>query len=193
MTGIYELTVAPTVEPVWIDEVKAHSRIGITQDDILIQDKIIAVRSWIEDNYDLVFCTQTWTLKLESFPVGDILIYKRPVQSITKIEYKLNGVLTTLSTAVYAVDLKARPPRITLAYNQLWPLIANEDSGPGAVVVTFKAGWGDTAASVPQQVRQFLLFRIADFYENRETYTTEKREPIPFIESLIRSERLAKS
>lgn len=186
--GVMELVTPPTAEPVWLDDVTKHCRIGIAEDNILIQEKIVGIRLMVERNRDLAFITQTWSLKLSYFP-PEIRIYKWPVQSITKIEYLVSGVLTTLSSSIYVTDLKRRPPIVyPAAPYQSWPTLS--EVRPGAVVVTFKAGYGDTAASVPQHVKQYLLYRIADAYENRETYTTENRTANDFVENLIASEAL---
>lgn len=185
--GILDLITAPVVEPIGLDEVKSHSRITIDDDDIDIQEKICSMRLMIERAYNLAFITQTWTLSLRRFD-SEIKIYKRPVQSITKIEYLVNGVLTTLATTVYEADLKNRPPCIRLIRGQGWPSLA--DDRRGSVVITFKAGYGDTANTVPFHLKQYLLIKVADTYENRESYTSETRSPVDFVENLIASERL---
>ena len=188
-TGIYNLTVAPTVEPIGLDEVKAHSRIGITEDDLLIQEQIVAIRRATEQEFNLAFNSQTWTLSLPFFPLeSEIRIYKRPIQSITKIEYVVDGVTQTLATTVYLADLNFRPPRIVLKIAQSWPAL-NEPL-PGSVLITFVAGYGPTANDVPQHLRLGLAARVASVYELRESYLTDKPAAFPFYDNLFANDRL---
>jgi len=191
MKGVLELTTAPTIEPVSLDEVKAHSRIASSADydDVLIKDKITAVRQMIEANYSIACVTQTWKLWLEQFPCNDIEIEKRPVQSITSVKYlDASAVLQTITSTDYITDLKHRPPRIVLAPGKSWPSVPN--IRPDAVVIEFKAGYGDTAATVPANIKNFILIKIADFYEQRESFNQNKLQPVDFTEGLIASERL---
>jgi uncharacterized phiE125 gp8 family phage protein len=188
--GVLRLTTtgAPAVEPIGPDDVKAHCRIDIDDDNILIQQKILAVRLTAERQNNLAFITQTWTYALKLFPLWALEIPIRPIQSITKVEYLLNGSLTTLSTNNYLTDLNFRPPRIMPKPGLSWPSLA--DIRPGNVVITFKAGYGDTAISVPWDVKMYLLTKVADAYENRESYTTTAKTPVDFVENLIAQERL---
>lgn len=187
--GVLALVTPPTVEPVGLDEVKAHSRISITGDDLLIQEKIIAVRTWLERMYDLTFITQTWTLSFRRF-FPEIEIPKRPVQSITKIEYLSTppSTYSTLASTTYVSDLKRRPPRLILTPGASYPSLA--DDRPGSVVVTFKAGYGDTADTVPPDLRSYLLAKIGDVYEQRESITMEKPNKVDFLDNIIAQERL---
>jgi len=187
--GIYNLTLAPVVEPIGLDEIKAHSRIDITDDDLYIQELILAVRKGAEQEYNLAFLTQTWTLSLPAFPFGvELKINKRPVQSVTKIEYVVDGVTLTLATSVYLADLNFRPPRIVLKIGQSWPSL--QQPLPGSVLVTFKAGYGDTADTVPHHLRIGLAARVATLYENRESHTVDVPASFGFIDNFFANERL---
>jgi uncharacterized phiE125 gp8 family phage protein len=66
---------------------------------------------------------------------------------------------------VYDVDLVSEPARITLKAGQNWPTTYQ---GPNAVRVRYVAGYGTTAAAVPQPIRNWMLLHVAHFYRNRE-------------------------
>ena len=187
--GVLALTTAPVLEPIGLDEVKAHSRITIDDDDLLIQELILAVRQATEQKYNLAFVTQTWTLSLRRF-FPEIQFPVRPVQSITKIEYltTLPTTYSVLASTVYLSDLKWRPPRLILAPGANCPQLA--DDRPGSVVITFKAGYGDTATSVPPHVRRYLAIKVADAYEQRESFSADTMSKVDFVEGLIANERL---
>jgi uncharacterized phiE125 gp8 family phage protein len=183
----FVLKTPPVLEPIGLDEVKAHSRIDLTDDDLLIQDKILAVRTLVELVYDLALMTQTWTMYLDWFP-DCIEIFKRPVQSVTSIKYlDAAGVSQTVSPALYWVDINARPPRIVRAQDANWPYVQPR---PSAVAVEFVAGYGDKRENVPPHLISYLLIKTADYYEHRETYSELKLQGMDFAESLISNERL---
>jgi uncharacterized phiE125 gp8 family phage protein len=183
----FVLKTPAVIEPIGLEEVKAHSRIDLDNDDLLIQDKILAVRTMVEMIYDLAMITQTWTMYLDWFP-DCIEIFKRPVQSVTSIKYlDAGGVLQTVDPALYWVDLKARPPRIIRAQNANWPYVQPR---PSAVAVEFIAGYGDKRENVPPHLISYLLIKTADYYENRESYTEAKIQGLDFVDNLISNERL---
>jgi uncharacterized phiE125 gp8 family phage protein len=154
---------------------------------LLIQDKILAVRTMVELIYDLALITQTWTMYLDWFP-DCIEIFKRPVQSVTSIKYLDGaGVFQTVDPALYWVDLNARPPRIVRSQNASWPYVQPR---PSAVAVEFIAGYGDKRENVPPHLISYLLIKTADYYENRESYTEAKIQGLDFAQSLISNERL---
>ena len=63
-------TVAPTLEPLTLAEVKRHLRIDHTDDDVYINDYLIpAAREYVEDETERQLITATWALKLPGCPV----------------------------------------------------------------------------------------------------------------------------
>jgi uncharacterized phiE125 gp8 family phage protein len=183
----FVLKVPPVIEPIGLDEVKAHSRIDLDDDDLLIQAQILAVRNMVELVYDLALITQTWTMYLDSFP-DCIEIFKRPVQSVTSIKYLDGaGVFQTVDPALYWVDLNARPPRLVRAQNANWPYVQPR---PSAVAVEFVAGYGDKRENVPPHLTTYLLIKTADYYEHRESFSELKLQGLDFVEGLISNERL---
>lgn len=187
MIPAFVLKTAPLVEPIGIDEVKAHSRITIDDDDLLIQSRILGVRKMVEDLYHLALITQTWTMYLDYLP-HEIEIYKRPIQKINSIKYlDAAGVYQTIAADQYTGDFNRRPPRIIPAINASWPQV---DCRPSAVAVEFDAGYGSTANAVPQNVIMYLLMTLGNFYEHRESYSELSLNHLDFTENLLSSERL---
>jgi len=183
----FVLKVPPVIEPIGLDEVKAHSRIDLDDDDLLIQGQILAVRTMVELVYDLALITQTWTMYLDWLP-DCIEIFKRPVQSVTSIKYiDAAGVFQTVDPALYWGDLNARPPRLVRAQNANWPYVQPR---PSAVAVEFVAGYGDKRENVPPHLITYLLIKTADYYEHRESFSELKLQGLDFVEGLISNERL---
>jgi uncharacterized phiE125 gp8 family phage protein len=184
----FVLKTPPAIEPVGIDDVKAHSRIDLNEDDLLIQRQILSVRQMVERIYDIAIITQTWTMYLDWLPADSIEIFKRPLQSVTSVKYiDPDGATQTIANNLYMVDLNSRPPRIVNLQNASWPYV---EPRPAAVAVEFVAGYGDKRQDVAPNLINYLLIKTADFYENRESYTEAKIQGLDFVDNLISSERL---
>lgn len=187
MRPTFVLKTPPAREPIGLDDVKAHSRISIDADDLLIQSQILAVRQWFERIYDVAIITQTWTMYLDYLPCR-LEIYKVPIIKINSIKYYDDAsVLQTLASNQYTIDLNKRPPQVVPALNMSWPYVQWR---PSAVAVEFDAGYGPTVGDVPPNVIQYLLMKVADIYENRESYSESGLETWDFTPSLVAPERL---
>lgn len=186
----FVLKTPPAIEPIGLDEVKAHSRIDLDDDDLLIQSQILAVRSVCEIKYNLLFITQTWTMYLNCLP-DCIEINRFPVQSVTNVKYTDgDGSTQTLDANSYYADLNARPPRIVRAQEAAWPYVQPR---PSAVAVEFIAGFGDKREHVPPHLLTGLLYKTADLYEHRESYSELKLQPLDFVDNLFYNDRLFSS
>lgn len=161
------VTVAPTVEPVTLEEAKLHLRVdddNTTEDD-LIESLITVAREHAEAFTNRAFLQQTLRMKMDEFPC--VIQLPRPqLISVSSIQYvDTAGVTQTLSASLYRVDSDSDPARITPAYGQSWP--STQDI-TGAVTVTYVAGYGAAATAVPTGIRQAILMLIGTLYENRE-------------------------
>lgn len=157
------LVTAPAEEPVTAAEVKTHSRITGTDDDVYIALLIEAARIYVEGYINRALITQTWDWKLDSGLHG-MQVDKAPLQSVTTVKYiDTDGAEQTLASSVYTVDTDTEPGRIILAYNQSWPSTRNVIQN---VTVRFVAGYGDNTA-VPEAIRFAILWLVDHWYEHR--------------------------
>jgi uncharacterized phiE125 gp8 family phage protein len=197
-----KLITAPTVEPVALDEAKAHLRIDIDDDDLLITAMIAAARQYCENKARRSLLTQTWELTIDSFPGPSlmgvpfgtpyslpghaILLERGPVQSITSIKYTdMASTEQTMPSTDYVSDLSGEPARITPIFGRIWPINLPQI---GSVRVRFVAGYGDTADTVPQAIRSWILLRLGALYENREEVAVGTRivvAELPFLDGLL--------
>ena len=129
---------------------------------------IASAREMAEDFLQRALVTQTWRYALDAFPACGIINLPRPnLLSVTHIRYTdQDGDEQTLDTDTYSADIYSLPGRIVREYQQVWPITHNI---PSAVRVTYTAGYGATAASVPAGIRHGLLLAIGDLYANRES------------------------
>lgn len=155
---------APAIEPLSPGEIVEHARAN-EDEATVIADYISAARAWVENQVNLALGQRTVTLYMDEFPSWDVELRFPPLNSVTSIVYlDSSGTSTTLSTSLYRVDTTSRPPRITPAYGQFWPVTYSVSN---AVTITASVGY-TTTASVPQAAKQAIRYLAAMMYENRE-------------------------
>lgn len=158
-----------------------------TTADPLLAALITAARRQAEDITGRALVTQTWTYRLDEFPVAAIGLPKPPLVSIASIKYlDVDGVLQTMATDDYEVYTSALLGLVTPAYGSSWP---NTREVPEAVRVEYTCGYG-AAAAVPQEIKQWMLVQIAHWYANREASSVVKLEPLPFVDALLDAYRI---
>lgn len=116
---------APVVEPISVTMAKAHARIEITDDDTgPILRFIRTCRRQVERDTNRYYCTQTWNLLIDSFPLRSIpiIIPRPPLQSVLSIvTTDTDEVATTMDPTGYLVDTASEPGRVGLIDNAIWP------------------------------------------------------------------------
>lgn len=164
------LVTGPALEPLTLAEAKKQCKAeDFTDDDALIQAMIVAARQWAEGETRRALLQQTWRLTLDEFPADceAIELPPPPLLSVTSVTYVDGaGATQTLATTEYTVDTDAFVGRVFLKYGKTWPATRDE---PNAVTITFRAGYGTVAGSVPQAIRSAILLQVADLYEHRES------------------------
>lgn len=182
------LVTAPAVEPVSLAEAKLHLRVDISDDDNLITAVIQAAREAVEGISRRALIAQTWNLILDEFPDTDeIVIPLPPLQSVSSLIYKdQDGNESTFSSDDYIVNTDSEPGKVVLGYGKSWPSTTLYPTA--AIIVQFKAGFGDASTDVPEKYRQAMLLLTGHWYENREAIATTGAVPkeVPFgVEALL--------
>jgi uncharacterized phiE125 gp8 family phage protein len=190
-------TVAPTVEPVTLDEAKDQCRVDNDNDNAYIETLITAARIHVEKQTNRALLLQTWRMSLDRFPgyqpwnlgspfapvVGrqfstsyvcgrymqpPLLLPKPPLIEVASIKYyDINGSQQTLDPSLYIVNSDGEPATIYPIPFTWWP--ATIWGRPDAVQVTFTAGYGESAEDVPENLKLAEKGLIAHWYENRES------------------------
>ena len=157
-------TIAPTEEPVTLEQAAEHLRLTTNTQDARLDDLIRAARDTVERITGRQLMTATWALRLDEFPSREIDLFYPPAQSVTSITYyDTAGDSQTLSTDVYELDAYTMPPRVVLKPNQWWE--SSEAGKYNAVTVTWVAGY--TAMNlVPPSIRHAILMAIEDMNEH---------------------------
>lgn len=124
-----------------------------------------------------------------------------PLQSVTPIAPVVIGGVKYLDSAGvektlventdYMIDIYSEPGRITPCYGMVWPVTYQI---PNAVRIVYKAGYGDTAASVPESIRSWIKAVVGTLYENRETVfvapNTVNMVKLDFLDGLLDNYRV---
>lgn len=159
------LVTPPAEEPVTLAEAKLHLRVDIPDDDLLIEALLVAAREYVEMYTRRQLVTATWQLQLDTW-LPCIRPPKPPLQGVTEIEYlDTSETLQAVDPTTYRVDTAREPGRIVLATGVSWPSLAPV---PGAVQVTYDAGYG-AASAVPETFKSAIKLLCADLYEHRES------------------------
>lgn len=186
-----KVTTAPSIEPVTLEEVKAHLRITATNEDGLLNTYIQAARELAEDITGRKFITQTLTGYVDDFGGGGIHgnwwtgqregtyfshilngkgfieLDKTPASSITQIDTvdRDNAETVYASTNYYLENYdNDMPARVHLNDNASIPSNIRDRNG---IKVTYVAGYGSTRTSVPMKLRHAIKMMAAELYNKR--------------------------
>lgn len=153
--------VAPLVEPVTLNQAKAHLRVDHSDEDALISALIKAARSLIENACGVRFAQRTGVaIKCDSFD-DFARLPEAPVSAISSVSYvDVSGATQTLASTVYELRADGVEAAIVLKSNQSWPGIKYGSR----ITVTASLGYSEA----PEDICHALLMLVAYFYENRE-------------------------
>lgn len=179
-----KLTVAPTAEPVTLDELQAHVLGYNSADNPELARHIRTARALFERHTGVSLVEQTWQTAFVAFPAdGLIPLPKAPVRSITSVQYyDTTGSIQTVSASNYRYDDHGNIAVISPAINESWP--ASELGRTDAVIVTYVTGVYTVQGSPGDQVdestdpathfidryllaQQAIKMLVTHLYENR--------------------------
>jgi len=184
---------APTVEPVTLEEMKAHVRVDGNDEDAYLQGLITAARLYCEKRIDRCFIDTRLEMKLDTFPIGIELPLPLPPFSPTEgrqeieVSY-LNVTLQSLTVSeaepvitsqpgTFLAQRDATPAVLTPNVNGYWPV-----TGPirAAVTIRWWAGYGDTGSTVPKPIRHAILMLAGHWYLSREAVAPGSMNTVPY-------------
>lgn len=177
--------IAPTDEPLTLDEAKEHLGVVGTYHDNYIASLIAAARARTERVTKRALITSTWRITLDEFPEW-FNIPKPPLRSVLTVSY-LDGEGATVSLydsaaspqvgiADFVIDTESDPARVLRAYGITWPTPLVQAN---AVSLTFEAGYGNHAEDVPEDLRLAMLLMIGHWFEHREAVSEEDYKDVP--------------
>jgi uncharacterized phiE125 gp8 family phage protein len=154
-----------TVLPISVADFKTYAKVDTSADDALIELMIRSVKDSGENTTRLTWFTKTIVAEWESharsvdLPIG-------PHLSIVKVEQYEDGVYTTLTTDDYTVTGE---DFLTLHF---------DDWGYG-LRVEFTAGYGASAANLPDDLKLGVYKATLSAYEDRQNLAEGSFTEIP--------------
>lgn len=180
--------IKPAQEPVTLAEAKLACVIDadITDHDSMLSTLLIpAAREQCEHLLGRALITQVLDCTLDAFPAAGIELSRLPVQAIVSVAYlDVDGVQQVVPSTDYVLDI-ASELEAWVRPVTAWP--ATLCSG-NAVRVRYTAGYGATGASVPANIRWWILQRVATLYRYREAIqagTAIAELPRPYVDGLL--------
>lgn len=157
----------PTTLPVSLDDAKLH--LNIESSETFFDDELTgiiwAARDFVERRTNLTLITTTYTAKWACFPKSELAIPAYPVSAIDSVQYYDNdGDLQAVSS--YQESLDSKPAYIQPAVDDDWP--DTQSDRIDAVQVSFTAGYGATAATIPYQCVHIIKMLVGHWFKNRE-------------------------
>ena len=159
------LLTGPAAEPVTLAEAKLFLRVEHDDDDDLIEALIAGSRIHVEAQTRRALITQTWRLTRDAWPDnGRLGVLPVPLASLVAARtYDAAGTAHTIDTAVFTLD-KASAPALLAFMPGALPAPGRAAAG---IEVDITAGYGASAASVPEPLRQAIRLLVAHWYDNR--------------------------
>lgn len=174
--------------PVSLADAKAHCRVDVDSDDLLIDRLIGMATERAEALTGRVLITQKLRLTLESFPRDSIELPCPPLASVEDVSY-LDGAGTRIALDGDACDYQAITDELTgrvlPGWGKAWPSCRR---APGSVRIDFTAGYGATPDKVPASIRSWILLAVGTLYSQREAIVTGASVaelPASFWDSLL--------
>jgi uncharacterized phiE125 gp8 family phage protein len=161
------LLAGPPVEPLTLAEAKSYLRETGDEQDAVLERLIRTAREMAEQQTGRALITQRWQL------VGDaslsrLYLPRWPLQAVEGLTVDGQPVTAYRATLGDGPLLKLDTP--------LW----------GDWQLTLRCGYGDTAESVPQTLRDWIGLMVNTLYENREAITTGTIvSSFPYVEQML--------
>ncbi|MBP1850911.1 head-tail connector protein [Rhizobium halophytocola] len=159
----YALIEGPGVEPVTLAEAKAHMRIDGVEEDALVGALISIATRHLERMAGIALITQRYRLYLDCWPISGIVrIDHGPVMRVDAVTvYDAAGAASPAALSGHYLDGASRPARLWLS----------ERPAPGralnGIEIDFTAGFGETGAEVPDELKRAILMHVALMFAYR--------------------------
>jgi uncharacterized phiE125 gp8 family phage protein len=154
----------PAIEPVALADAKKWLKLQTSDDDDVVGALITAARLMVEAQIRRMLITQTWRLIYDGWPDTRVVkIPLAPFQSLAAMRvYDANSATQAVNTSLYYVDAAADAARIIFGAPPPEP-----GRNAAGIEIDIVVGYGATAASVPEPLRQAIRMLVTDWYENR--------------------------
>lgn len=172
------ITQTPAFEPITVQEVRDDLRLA-AGDEQLLSALITSARIVVEAETGCRLLTQNWDVMMDNWPENDeaLCLPHWPIQQVSGI-YLLGGSRDTVATDILDYELSPRIPQIILKTGRSWPQLKRKKLG---VLVSLRAGFGDSAGDVPEPLRMAIRQLVSFWYEQADWQGLHQKPQIPTI------------
>lgn len=156
----------PIEEPVTVAELKEFARIDHDYEDTLLSGFIVAARKMVEKYLSKKLIEQTIRVTMDEWNSRIIELPYPPLISVTGVYYVYEDDTTEeISSDNYYVDTNTFPGRI--CFKETGDIPINTDREYGGYRIDYKAGYGQVACDVPDDIKTAIMIWATDIYEGR--------------------------
>lgn len=155
-----ELISPPDQLAVTLDQAKANLRVDGSYMDALITTWVEGIIADLEHETGRALVYQGRSITLDRFS-NSIRLYRIPIATVDSIQYvDVDGQLQTLHPDDYLLD--PRKGYVVPAPGRAWPAtLCRIDT----VTVRYTCGYGPTAATVPREVKLYILAKLVEQFD----------------------------
>ena len=148
----------PATEPLTLDEVRSYLRIPSRQDDDLLLSLISTARSHVERLTGRALLKQQWQMDLKPpYPRSSPLVQRRESLIIHLLKPPLLGI-QSVKVKGKAISFRKEERKVILPTS----FLAEE------IKITYWAGYGETPAALPPDLKMSVLMAVGCLYEHQE-------------------------
>lgn len=176
-------SIAPTSDPVTLEEMKLFLRVLHDDDNALIGSMITQAAQSAEIIMNRQIMPSTYELYFDAIQSKTVL--PRP-PFLTLDSFQVFDGTIWNNVTDYELDDKATP---ALLYTASWPVIS---PGKNSVKIVYTAGYLDRS-KVPESIKAWIKIQVSTYYENRESFvigTIVSEVPNSHVDSLLNRYRV---
>lgn len=144
----------PVGLPITLESAKVFLKISNNIEDNLIKDLIKSTANTFEIYTGIALLNQEWHVSYRQFSTLNLSLPVKPVQEILSIKlYDINGNFSAYNRNYYTHEAN----ELTFS---IFPCSY-------LVKIDFKAGFGESEAAIPEDIKSVLINHVAYQYENR--------------------------
>jgi uncharacterized phiE125 gp8 family phage protein len=156
----------PASEPLSLAEAKSFLRVEHGADDALIAALVVAARQAVEQATLRVLITQTWRLAFDRWPrTARLIAPVVPLRSLVGARVlAYDGTPSDIDLSAFTLDTFSVRGAIIVDRAR----VAEPGRAVAGIELDVTAGYGVTAAAVPEPLRHAIRLLTARFYEKRD-------------------------
>src|SRR3954447_14953218 len=154
----------PAVEPVSVPDMRAYLRLDDGAEDDLVAALVKAARLSVEALAGRVMLDSLWRIALDGWPESRVIpLPASPLLAVERVRVlDRDGQAADVPDGLYEAGALSDPPRVIVD-----PLAPEPGRPRKGIVIEVRAGYGATAETVPEPLRQAVRLLAARWFENR--------------------------